>query len=74
QSFNGFAGKAALFGFTSHVTLSAPTTRLMYTGAHTIQELSCARCCAYLGWKILRAHEWSEKWKEGRFLLELEAL
>ncbi|TFK46624.1 yippee-domain-containing protein [Heliocybe sulcata] len=77
RSFTGFIGKAALFSTTSSsraLVLSPPATRLMYTGAHTIQELACARCGAYLGWKILRAHEWSEKWKDGRFLLELAAL
>lgn len=46
----------------------------MDTGAHTVQECTCARCGAYLGWRVARAHEASEKWKEGRFLLELALL
>ncbi|KZT23947.1 yippee-domain-containing protein [Neolentinus lepideus HHB14362 ss-1] len=76
RSFTGFCGKAALFASISStgIILAPPTARLMYTGAHTIQELACRRCRGYLGWKILRAHEWSEKWKDGRFLLELAAL
>ena len=46
----------------------------MATGAHTMQEITCGTCCGYLGWKIIRAHEKSESWKDGNCLLELENL
>lgn len=46
----------------------------MTTGAHTMQELSCAVCSTYVGWKIVRAHHDSESWKDGNYLLELEHL
>jgi len=46
----------------------------MATGAHTMQEITCATCSTYLGWKIVRAHEASESWKDGHSLLELENL
>ena len=46
----------------------------MATGAHTMQEITCGICCDYLGWKIVRAHEKSESWKDGNCLLELENL
>lgn len=39
-----------------------------------MQEISCSVCSQYLGWKIVRAHERSEKWKEGNSLLELANL
>jgi hypothetical protein len=39
-----------------------------------MQEIICSSCSTYLGWKIIRAHEQSEKWKEGNCLLELENL
>lgn len=39
-----------------------------------MQEISCSLCSTYLGWKIVRAHERSERWKEGHCLLELEGL
>jgi hypothetical protein len=55
--------------------ISAPANvQLMTTGAHTMQELSCAVCSSYVGWKIVRAHDHSESWKDGNFLLELEQL
>ena len=46
----------------------------MTTGAHTMQELTCSGCTTYVGWKIVRAHDKSESWKDGNFLLELEQL
>ncbi|KAF5386111.1 hypothetical protein D9615_002252 [Tricholomella constricta] len=72
--FKGFSGKASLFTETYNVRLSSPAVQLMATGAHTMQEITCSSCSSYLGWKIVRAHESSEKWKEGKSLLELENL
>ncbi|KAG6911148.1 hypothetical protein DXG01_003888 [Tephrocybe rancida] len=72
--FKGFSGKASLFMEIYNVKLARPAVQLMATGAHTMQEITCSTCSSYLGWKIVRAHESSEKWKEGNCLLELENL
>ncbi|KDR75878.1 hypothetical protein GALMADRAFT_248617 [Galerina marginata CBS 339.88] len=74
RSFRGFSGKAALFTETHNVALAKPGVQLMVTGAHTMQEITCSTCTAYVGWKIVRAHEGTESWKDGHFLLELENL
>lgn len=57
-----------------NVKIGKPSVQLMTTGAHTLSEVCCGSCGAYVGWKIVRAHEESERWKEGKFLLELEHL
>ncbi|PFH51497.1 hypothetical protein AMATHDRAFT_97098, partial [Amanita thiersii Skay4041] len=74
RAFKGFLGKASLFAETYNVKFGRPSVQLMATGAHTMQELSCAQCSTYIGWRIVRAHERSERWKEGYCLLELECL
>ncbi|PPQ63984.1 hypothetical protein CVT24_009413 [Panaeolus cyanescens] len=74
RSFRGFSGKASLFTETYNCKLAKPGVQLMATGAHTMQEITCGVCSTYLGWKILRAHESTETWKEGHCLLELEHL
>ncbi|KAJ3724521.1 hypothetical protein EV361DRAFT_624892 [Lentinula raphanica] len=74
RAFRGFSGKASLFTEIRNVALSKARVRLMATGAHTMQELTCTKCSAYLGWKIVKAFEDSERWKEGHFLMELENL
>ncbi|KAJ7647309.1 hypothetical protein FB45DRAFT_893015 [Roridomyces roridus] len=74
RSFKGFSGKASLFTETYNVRLAPATVQLMNTGAHTLSEITCAKCSQYLGFKIVRAHETSERWKEQLFLLELAEL
>ncbi|TCD71034.1 hypothetical protein EIP91_000533 [Steccherinum ochraceum] len=73
-SFRGYSGKAALFTQVSHVIYNKPSVLLMDSGAHTVEEFSCETCSTLLGWRIVKAHEWPEKWKEGYSVLELELL
>ena len=58
----------------SNVIYSKPSILLMDSGAHTVEEFSCEKCSTLLGWRIVRAHEWPEKWKEGYCVLELSLL
>ncbi|KAF9447496.1 yippee-like protein, partial [Macrolepiota fuliginosa MF-IS2] len=74
RAFRGFSGKASLFVEVYNVTASVARVQLMTTGAHTMQEIFCTSCSVSLGWKIVKAHERSERWKEGKWLLELENL
>lgn len=74
RAFRGHSGKAVLLTEAINVSLDKPSVLLMDSGAHTIQEFTCAQCEAYLGWKVVRAHEQSEKWKEGKFIFELDAV
>jgi hypothetical protein len=72
--FSGYSGRAALFQEIYNANFSKPQAQLMLTGAHTVQLISCSNCEIYLGFKFVKAHHSSEKWKEGRCLLELENL
>lgn len=40
------------------------------TGLHTVADVFCADCGEMLGWKYERAYEESEKYKEGKTVLE----
>ncbi|KAI0784050.1 hypothetical protein C8Q75DRAFT_691981, partial [Abortiporus biennis] len=53
-----------------NVTLAKPTILLMNTGAYTVQDFTCGSCTTALGWRIIKAHERTEKWKEGHYVLE----
>ena len=55
-----------------NVRYDRPSIQLMTSGAYTIQEIVCLGCSSYLGWKMIHAHERSERWKEGKHILELE--
>ncbi|OCB90277.1 hypothetical protein A7U60_g2508 [Sanghuangporus baumii] len=62
--------KAGLFDDVSNVCLGPRQVWLMRTGAHTVRELKCLGCSAYVGFQIVHAHEPSERWKNGAYILE----
>jgi len=61
-----------LYSSRMNVRYDRPSIQLMTTGAYTIQEVICLVCSSYLGWKMIHAHERTERWKEGKHILELE--
>ncbi|KAI5123791.1 hypothetical protein M0805_009086 [Coniferiporia weirii] len=66
--------KAGLFDDVANVALGRRQVWLMRTGAHTVREITCLGCNAYVGFQIVRAHEPSERWKNGAYILERQFL
>jgi len=50
------------------------TERPMTTGRHVVRDIACKGCTRTVGWKYDKAFEQSEKYKEGKFILEVELL
>ena len=48
--------------------------RNMTTGRHIVRDIICKQCGDVVGWKYDKAYEQSEKYKEGKFILESELL
>lgn len=46
----------------------------MTTGRHIVRDISCRQCHEVVGWKYDKAFEQSEKYKEGKYILEAELL
>ena len=44
--------------------------RLLLTGLHVVADIYCNGCDTRLGWKYVEAFEPSQKYKEGRFIVE----
>lgn len=74
QNFRGQHGKAYLFDNVVNVTESEPNERNMTTGRHIVRDIHCRQCKETVGWKYDKAYEASEKYKEGKFILEAELL
>ncbi|KAL0359185.1 UNVERIFIED_CONTAM: protein yippee-like [Sesamum angustifolium] len=70
QSFHSRHGKAYLFNKVVNVTLGEKEERLMMTGSHIVSDIFCVRCGSIVGWKYETAHEKSQKYKEGKSVLE----
>jgi hypothetical protein len=74
QNFRGQHGKAYLFDSVVNITESDPNERNMTTGRHVVRDIHCRQCKETVGWKYDKAYEASEKYKEGKFILEAELL
>lgn len=42
----------------------------MMTGLHTVKSVMCKQCRVVIGWTYVFAYEESEKYKEGKFIVE----
>ncbi|XP_059175960.1 protein yippee-like 1 [Physella acuta] len=45
--------------------------RVLLTGLHAVADIYCESCKTTLGWKYEHAFESSQKYKEGKFIIEL---
>ena len=44
---------------------------LFVSGLHAVADIYCDCCKTTLGWKYEQAYESSQKYKEGKFIIEL---
>uniref|UniRef100_A0A251VHH1 Protein yippee-like n=1 Tax=Helianthus annuus TaxID=4232 RepID=A0A251VHH1_HELAN len=66
----GRNGRAFLFSHAMNVSMGPKEDRNLMTGLHTVADVYCLDCREVLGWKYERAYEESQKYKEGKFILE----
>ncbi|KAL8093618.1 hypothetical protein AgCh_035487 [Apium graveolens] len=53
-----------------NVTLGPKEDRMMMTGLHTVADIFCVKCGSIVGWTYETAKEKSQKYKEGKSVLE----
>ncbi|XP_052179229.1 protein yippee-like At5g53940 [Diospyros lotus] len=70
RGFNCRRGKAYLFSNVVNITVGPQEERMMLSGMHTVADIFCCCCGQIVGWKYEVAHEDSQKYKEGKFVLE----
>lgn len=70
NSFTGSTGRAYLFKKVVNLTFSAVQDRVMLTGRHMVRDVMCKNCKTKLGWMYEFATEESQRYKEGRVILE----
>ncbi|RMJ22050.1 Yippee zinc-binding protein, partial [Aspergillus sp. HF37] len=74
RNFRGQHGKAYLFNGVVNTSQSEAVERSMTTGRHVVRDIACRQCRETVGWKYDKAFESSEKYKEGKYILEEELL
>jgi Yippee zinc-binding/DNA-binding /Mis18, centromere assembly len=70
KSFHGRHGRAYLFDQCVNVNMGPSDDRRLITGLHTVCDLFCRRCKTLVGWTYLKAYEASQKYKEGKYIIE----
>lgn len=70
KSFQCRHGRAYLFSKVVNVNVGVTEERMMMTGLHTVADIFCVGCGSIVGWKYETAHEKSQKYKEGKSVLE----
>lgn len=70
KSFHGRHGRAYLFDDCVNVTIGPPEDRMLITGLHSVCDIFCKRCQKCVGWTYQKAYEASQKYKEGKFIIE----
>ncbi|GAB0097548.1 Protein yippee-like [Sergentomyia squamirostris] len=68
--FTGATGRAYLFKKVVNLTFSNVQERVMLAGRHMVRDVLCKNCKAKLGWMYEYATEDSQKYNEGRVILE----
>ncbi|CAH8432236.1 unnamed protein product [Schistosoma bovis] len=74
KSFQGSQGRAYLFNQAVNVRCAEAKQRVLLTGLHFVADIFCACCDTALGWKYERAFEPSQRYKEGKVIIELAHL
>eukprot|EP00759_Apiculatamorpha_spiralis_P011436 PhF_6_TR18878/c8_g1_i1/m.27481 len=74
RQFQGRHGKAYLIANVLNVTPGPLEDRTLMTGLHTVCDIFCTVCDTLLGWKYEHAHEPSQKYKEGKYILEKQKI
>lgn len=74
KSFQGSQGRAYLFNRVINVNTGPAEERYLLTGLHAVADISCESCKTTIGWKYEQAFESSQKYKEGKFIIELAHL
>ncbi|ODN72889.1 hypothetical protein L202_08312 [Cryptococcus amylolentus CBS 6039] len=70
EHFRGQHGTAWLVQQVVNTYTGDAEDREMSTGRHTVRDVFCRVCHTTLGWKYDYAFEYSQKYKEGKFILE----
>jgi len=70
RHFQGRHGKAYLVKDVVNVTRGPTEERMLITGLHSVCDIHCNNCEGLLGWKYEAAQEPSQKYKEGKYILE----
>ncbi|KAF9083679.1 hypothetical protein BGX29_007958 [Mortierella sp. GBA35] len=70
KGFQGRHGRAYLLKTVHNISLGPKEDRVLMTGLHSVADISCIVCQSVIGWIYIYAFEDSQKYKEGKYIVE----
>ncbi|CDK24517.1 unnamed protein product [Kuraishia capsulata CBS 1993] len=74
DQYRGKTGDAFLVHNVVNVINGKKEFRQMTTGAYTVCDILCHQCHSVVGWKYLKSNEKDMKFKEGKYILEVNTI
>ncbi|CEP25246.1 MOH1 [Cyberlindnera jadinii] len=74
KDYRGHTGDAYLMDQVVNVTLGRREFRTMITGRYLVSDIMCHQCGHRVGWKYHQTDEKNQKFKEGRYILEVNTI
>ncbi|KAH9858460.1 yippee-domain-containing protein [Lenzites betulinus] len=74
KAFSGRDGRGFLMNSAVNLKMGRREDRALLTGVHTVADVFCMGCNDRMGWYYHKASDHSQKYKEGKYLLEREKL
>ncbi|CAL9729779.1 hypothetical protein MOUN0_H07030 [Monosporozyma unispora] len=74
KDYRGKTGDAYLISTVCNVLEDKIETRSMLTGDYLVCDIVCSLCHKTLGWKYLKSERKEQRYKEGKYILEVETI
>lgn len=74
KDYRGKTGDAYLISSVLNVLEDKIETRSMLTGDYLVCDIQCNLCHKVLGWKYLKSEHKEQRYKEGKYILEVETI
>lgn len=74
KDYRGVTGNAYLMSSVTNVQEGDYELRTMITGDYLVCDIFCQMCKNIVGWKYINAERSDQRYKEGKFILELKTI
>ena len=71
RQFHGRHGRAFLVSSCANSYFAPADQKMLMTGLHVVRDVFCVRCDHILGWTYDHAHDEGERYKVGKYVLEM---
>lgn len=74
KDYRGKTGDAYLMSNVVNILEGEEETRSMMTGDYVVCDIICQWCNNVIGWKYLKSDSSAQRYKEGKFIMELKTV